>query len=117
MSGKRAASETLAEEPDSKAARLAEDAGKEKPVDRTDEAADQEEPTRRSSRARKGGAKGKAEPAGKAAKGGVKGVELVMVTYKEGAGLGEHLKQGGDVVEVKIAAESTVSGNPQVRGL
>ena len=69
-------------------------------------------PTRRSSRARKAPAKGRDAP-GKAAKGAEP--KMVTVTYKEGDVLGEHLHAIGTLVEVKIPAESTVSGNPQVR--
>ena len=117
--GKRAASSELAEEPDAKAAKLDDSAdAKEKPAELAEEAADQEgedgdaAPTRRSSRARKAPAKGRDAP-GKAAKGAEP--KMVTVTYKEGDVLGEHLHAVGTLVEVKIPAESTVSGNPQVR--
>ena len=117
--GKRAASSELAEEPDAKAAKLDDSAdAKEKPAELAEEAADQEgedgdaAPTRRSSRARKAPAKGRDVP-GKAAKGAEP--KMVTVTYKEGDALGEHLHAVGTLVEVKIPAESTVSGNPQVR--
>lgn len=117
--GKRAASSELAEEPDAKAAKLDDSAdAKEKPAELAEEAADQEgedgdaAPTRRSSRARKAPVKGRDAP-GKAAKGAEP--KMVTVTYKEGDVLGEHLHAVGTLVEVKIPAESTVSGNPQVR--
>ena len=117
--GKRAASSELAEEPDAKAAKLDDSAdAKEKPAELAEEAADQEgedgdaAPTRRSSRARKAPAKGRDAP-GKAAKGAEP--KMVTVTYKEGDVLGEHLHAVGTLVEVKIPAESTVSGNQQVR--
>ena len=117
--GKRAASSELAEEPDAKAAKLDDSAdAKEKPAELAEEAADQggedgdAAPTRRSSRARKAPAKGRDVP-GKAAKGAEP--KMVTVTYKEGDALGEHLHAVGTLVEVKIPAESTVSGNPQVR--
>ena len=117
--GKRAASSELAEEPDAKAAKLDDSAdAKEKPAELAEEASDQEgedgdaAPTRRSSRARKAPVKGR-DASGKAAKGTEP--KMVTVTYKEGDVLGEHLHAVGTLVEVKIPAESTVSGNQQVR--